>query len=169
MEDWEYWLVYKVALHSSYSWAAPMMEFAYLCRMRASEVRALTKDHLLKDGVFVERGKGSKNEITTYSPRLRRALNLAQQFTKSDSYLFSTSGGQIPKTSFDTAFRRARQTSMLEGILFLNSKLELTLSYNFHDIKAKGITDHSSKEGGHRTRKMAMIYDRKPKLIVRTR
>lgn len=56
-----------------------MMEIAYLCKMRAFEVRSLTEFDLLEEGVFVERRKDSMN------------------------------------------------------------------SFNFHDLKAKGVTDHTDK------------------------
>ena len=32
--------------------------------------------------------------------------------------------------------------------------------FTFHDIKAKGITDHPDKEGGHKSPKMRVVYDR---------
>lgn len=163
IEDWEYELVYKIAQESAYPWIAPMMEFAYLCRMRANEIRALTKDHIKSEGVFVERSKGSKNEITEWSSRLKLAFSDAESLIqlKSCSLLFpSASGGVIPKTSFDSAWRRVRKSAMDHG---------LTHSFNFHDIKAKGITDHENKSGGHRSYKMELIYDRLPSVVSSTR
>jgi len=61
IEDWEYDLVYEIALKYGCSWIAPMMEFSYLCRMRDSEVRGTTEDeNIREEGIFVERGKHSK-------------------------------------------------------------------------------------------------------------
>lgn len=141
-----------------------MMEIAYLCRMRAIEVRSLTESDLLTEGLFVERRKDSMNEITKWSPRLRIAISDASKLrssTTEDKLLFvSSSNGSIPKTSFDSAWRRIR-------IIALNSGL--TESFNFHDLKAKGITDHSTKAGGHRSKKMAAVYDRKPVIISATK
>jgi integrase len=139
-----------------------MMEIAYLFRMRANEVRALTGDHLLKEGVFVERGKNSKNEITLWSDRLRKAISITATLRKQPSNLLfcSRSGGKVPKTSFDSAWKRIRDISLKNG---------LTESFHYHDIKAKGITDHETKEGGHRSEKMATVYDRKPDTIKATR
>ena len=38
-------------------------------------------------------------------------------------------------------------------------------TFTFHDIKAKGIIDNETKEGGHRSKKMEVVYDRKPSII----
>jgi integrase len=164
IEDWEYDLVYKIAQESSYPWIAPMMEIAYLCRMRAIEVRSLTESDLLKEGVFVERRKDSMNEITKWSPRLRKAILDASKLRKStteNNLLFvSSSNGSIAKTSFDSAWRRIRSKALEGG---------LTESFNFHDLKAKGVTDHTEKASGHRSKKMQAVYDRKPSLIDATR
>lgn len=164
VEDLEYDLVYKIAQESSYPWLAPMMELAYLCRMRAIEVRSLTDSNLLPEGVFVDRRKDSMNEITVWSPRLRKAISDASKLRKSinkDNLLFvSSSGGSIPKTSFDSAWRRVRNKALENG---------LTESFNFHDLKAKGVTDHVDKASGHKSKKMQAVYDRKPSLISSTR
>lgn len=38
--------------------------------------------------------------------------------------------------------------------------------WNFHDLKAKGISEHSAKHGGHRSPGMQRIYDRIPDFVV---
>jgi hypothetical protein len=81
--------------------------------------------------------------------------------TTEDGLLFvSSSNGSIPKTSFDSAWRRIRSNALDNG---------LTQSFNFHDLKAKGITDHTEKASGHKSKKMQAVYDRKPSLINATR
>jgi hypothetical protein len=119
---------------------------------------------LLKEGVFVERRKDSMNEITKWSPRLRKAILDASKLRKNiteDRLLFvSSSNGSIPKTSFDSAWRRIRTKALENG---------LTESFNFHDLKAKGVTDHTYKASGHKSKKMQAVYDRKLSLIDSTR
>ncbi len=151
-----------------------MMEIAYLCRMRASEVRGLLEDrHLLENGVFVERGKGSANEITQWSERLQKAVDDAREFCSTgptrvqDRPLFN--GGVIPKTSFDSAWRRVRAQAMQTGLTIDGEQVTLTEPFNFHDIKAKGVTDHELKASGHRSKKMTAVYDRKPEIVKATR
>lgn len=41
--------------------------------------------------------------------------------------------------------------------------------FTFHDIKAKGVTDHELKASGHRTKKMLEVYDRKPAMVPSTK
>lgn len=176
VEDWEYDLVYQIALTTSYPWIAPMMEFAYLCRMRSQEIRSLATDkHLLPEGIFVERGKGSANEITLWSERLRDAVSLAEKLLGQGSQtenipLFpARSGGVISKSGFSSAWRRVRSKAMEEGLAIDGKRVTLTESFNFHDLKAKGVTDHETKASGHKNRKMQAIYDRKPTMTKATR
>lgn len=49
------------------------MEFVYLCRARTIEVRKLTESDISEGGIFIDRAKGSVNEITGWSKRLRSA------------------------------------------------------------------------------------------------
>ena len=178
IEDWEYDLVYEIALKSGCPWIAPMMEFSYLCRMRDSEVRGITEDeHIRDEGIFVERGKHSRNEITAWSPRLKLALKNAKKLCNPKAPdrinkcpLFkSRSGGIIGKDTRDSAWDRIRETAMTEGLEIDGTQVLLKESFNYHDIKAKGITDHETKEGGHRSKKMEAVYDRKPSIIKATR
>lgn len=41
--------------------------------------------------------------------------------------------------------------------------------FTFHDIKAKGVTDHDKKASGHKTKKMQAVYDRKPGVVAPTK
>jgi len=95
---------------------------------------------------------------------LRKAISDASKLRRStteDRLLFvSSSRGTIPKTSFDSAWRRVRNNALDNG---------LTQSFNFHDLKAKGVTDHTEKASGHKSKKMQAVYDRKPSLINATR
>ncbi len=176
VEDWEYDLLYQIALTTSYPWIAPMMEFAYLCRMRSQEIRSLATDrHLLPEGIFVERGKGSANEITLWSERLKDAVSLAEKLLGKGSQtenipLFpARSGGFIGKSAFSSAWRRVRAKAMEEGMVLNGDLVILKESFNFHDLKAKGVTDHETKASGHKSKKMQAIYDRKPTMTKATR
>ncbi|WP_221794596.1 site-specific integrase [Oceanobacter mangrovi] len=176
VEDWEYDLVYRVALTTAYPWIAPMMEIAYLCRMRSQEIRHLATDrHLLPEGIFVERGKGSSNEITLWSERLEKAVKLAEELlgkakqTENAPLFPARSGGFISKTAFSSAWRRVREKATTEGIMIDGVQTVLTHRFNFHDLKAKGVTDHETKASGHKTKKMQAIYDRKPAQTKATR
>lgn len=165
VEQWEFDLVYNVALDSSYPYLAHMMMVAYLCRMRPFEVRALREDHIIEEGVFVERGKGSANEITRWSPKLKKAVEEARKLHPDSPVVMSRplfhgkNGAPIPKSAFQTAWTRVMTKALNKG---------LKERFTFHDLKARGITNHKSKHGGHKSKKMARVYDRKPGMIDAT-
>lgn len=159
VEQWEFDLVTKVAAESHYKYITPMMWIAYLCRMRPNEVRALCEHHITDKGVFVERGKGSENEITLWSPALRKAIADARSLhpnapVRMERPLFHDKDGfPIKSEAFKTAWQRVMRKSIDAG---------LKERFTFHDLKARGITNHNEKFGGHKTKKMAKVYDRKP-------
>lgn len=166
IEDWEYELVRKLASESSYPYLAPMMEIAYLCRARTIEIRALTELNLTADGIYLQRKKGSISEITGWSERLQNAVTEAKSLfpdapTNVHRPLFhSKNGSAIPAESFKTAWARVMNNALESG---------LKERFTFHDIKAKGVSDHDTKESGHRSKKMKAVYDRKPGVILPTK
>ena len=166
IEDWEYSLVLEVARSSSYPYLAPMMEIAYLCRARSIEVRALTEANVIAEGIYLKRTKGSISEITGWSERLRKALAEARALfpsaptNLSRPIFHSKTGAPIPREAFKTAWGRVMNTALSAG---------LKERFTYHDIKAKGISDHENKTGGHRTKKASAVYDRKPGVVLPTK
>jgi integrase len=166
IEDWEYSLVLGIARTSSYPYLAPMMEVAYMCRARSIEVRAMTESDITDKGVYLFRKKGSISEVTGWSDRLRAAVAEARGlFPKAPTSLqrplfHSKSGMAIPVESFKTAWGRVMREAVKQG---------LKERFTFHDIKAKGVSDHDTKASGHRTKKAQAVYDRKPGITAPTR
>lgn len=166
IEDWEYELVLGIARASSYPYLAPMMEIAYLCRARSIEVRALTESHITEEGIFLDRAKGSRNEITGWSDRLLAAVGEARSLHPDAPVVISRPlfhgkrGAPIPKEAFKTAWGRVMSSAMKSG---------LKERFTFHDIKAKGVSDHQRKASGHKSKKMLAVYDRKPGVVPPTR
>jgi integrase len=156
IEDWEYDLVFSTAKSMQAPYFAPAMELSYLCRARRSEVFQLSKEDLIDKGVFLNRGKGSKSEITLWTPRLHAAVELCKTNypgAKSILLLHDRDGRPFTKNTLDSAWRR---------VINKAKGLGLVVSFTFHDIKAKGISDHKNKAGGHKSEKMKAIYDRVP-------
>ena len=166
IEDWEYDLVLGIARQSSYPYLAPMMELAYLCRARSIEVLAFTEANISDEGIFLNRKKGSDNEITAWSDRLRKAVADARAlFPNAPAsiqrpLIHDKTGHHIRRESFKTAWGRVMTIALKSG---------LKERFTFHDIKAKAITDHSKHFGGHKTKKMTAVYNRKPDIIEPTR
>lgn len=163
----EYELVYKIAQNSSYPYVAIAMELAYLCRARRGEVYALKRSDLIDDGVYLERRKGSDSEITLWTSRLRAVIAEAKKFNSdaptpvTGAYLLHDKKGlPFKKNALDSAWRRVMDEALESG---------LEQSFTYHDIKAKGISDHQHKHGGHRSGKMKRVYDRLPDLVKATK
>lgn len=126
------------------------MELAYLLRARLSEVRALTVDDVSDTHVRLNRLKGSEGELTVISDRLRKALKV--------------SGGnhivhQYTESGFRSAWRRLQARMKEAGVP----------PFPFHDLKARGVTDHERNWAGHRSASLRKTYVRKLQEMPATR
>ncbi len=166
----EFALVYEIALSMRVPYFAHAMQLAYLCRARRSEVFAFTHADIMEEGLFLKRGKGSENEITLWTPRLRDAVQgcksiypkAPRPLRDSDHFLLHNKNGKpFPKNALDSAWQRIIAKAKAHG---------LKASFTFHDIKAAGCTDHENENAGmHKSKKMIAVYDRLPKQIPATR
>ncbi|MGZ8196671.1 MAG: hypothetical protein ACXWTH_13680, partial [Methylosarcina sp.] len=82
--DKEYRALYELAAQWPHVQCA--MEFAYLCRMRLCEVLDLKQSDLTGAGLHVRRRKGSRDNITTWSPRLEAAVKLSKSLAMPQAY-----------------------------------------------------------------------------------
>ena len=192
IEDWEYAIAFECAASMRVPIFAPAMELSYLCRARRGEVFALTRADIKGDTVFLNRGKGSESEYTIITDRLRHALTFCDSINSSAPVLLrkprplipNNKGGQYRKNALDSSWSRVIKKAMTEGATIPDAlRLEaiqngaavegdrviLTESFTFHDIKAKGITDHKNNAGGHKSKKMRDVYVRKGQRIDATR
>ncbi len=163
VEDWEYGFVFGLADNVHY--LRPAMEFAYLMRLRKVEVMSLSKQDLTEEGIRARRRKGSRPQIIEWSERLNRAVELCNTLTTVASlYIIHDDHGQpIVESTFDSAWQR---------LMVKASHLGLKERFTFHDLKAKGVSDFEGdkqRAAGHRTARMADVYDRKVERIKPTR
>ena len=187
IEDWEYAVVYLCAQSMRNPMFAPAMEIAYICRARRGEVFRLDERNMKKDGIFLERSKGSMNEITLWSPALKEAVADARRIyprapvpMKGRKILHDRAGLPYTKNALDSAWQRVMKKAKTLGAELEGALLEDALSagipikdnmvriqehFTFHDIKAKGVTDHDKGESGHLTEKMKAVYQRKPRRV----
>ena len=189
IEDWEYEVVYATALSCRNPYFAAAMEIAYLSRARRGEVFSLTNADVRKDGLYIERSKKSESETTLWSPRLRDAYKLALS-TRSGAeqahLLFEDSAGEMhKKNALDSQWKRIVDKAKKQGAPLSeelkqealdfraspkeNGNIALLEHFTFHDIKAKGISDHDTNHGGHKSSKMRGVYIRKGVKIKATR
>lgn len=157
------------------SYLAPLMYIAYACRLRGIEVVTLTDANASKDGIMSNRRKGSRDNITRWTPSLRQAWSELQAYRKAaiqrnkrpeqlrpeDRYLFVTeSGRRLSKSALDTTWQRLMTLALREKVI--TSEQRFTL----HGIKHRGITDSRDKTaGGHRSESMRQRYDHEIPLV----
>jgi hypothetical protein len=154
---------YALVLGLAPAWLQGVMELSYLCRARIGEIRDMTKNRILEEGIYLKRSKGSDSEITQWSDRLREAYNMATQRyanAKSNYVVRAKDGSQIGEDAFESAWKRVMVKAKKHG---------LAASFPFHDIKAKGITDHTEHASGHRTLKAKKVYIRLPDKVSATK
>lgn len=162
--DDEYDKAYALAANAP-AYLQPMMEIAYLCRMRRGEILKATRDQVLEDGLDTLRLKGSRDTLTTWSDRLRAAIALANALPAqiSSIYIIHDKHGQpITNTAFNSAWRRHKHRMKKTGME----------PFNFHDLKAKGVSDTEEGKqlaGGHRSADQTAIYDRKKPAVKPTK
>jgi len=156
--DNEYAAVYHLA--DGWMHVQCAMEFAYLCRMRLCEVLDLRQSHITDTGLIIRRRKGSRDNITTWTPRLRaviiRTATLPTPAIKTgDFYLVrGQKGDRLTESGFETLWQRLMAKAVASGIE----------RFTFHDLKAKGVSDtegDKQKASGHKSPQMVAVYDRK--------
>ena len=138
---------YETALRMAPPPIQQMMELSYLLRARLSEVQNLQVSDVSDTHVRLIRLKGSEGELCALSDRLRDALSPIR-------------GGEMvthrySQSAFRSAWRR------------LQAKLDNP--FRFHDIKAKGVSDHATNHSGHRSPAMRKTYVRKLQEVPATR
>lgn len=158
----EYLKVYQAALSMRNPMFAHALELAYLCRARRGEVFSMTLDNILEDGLLLDRAKGSKSDVILWSPRLKQAVEGCKTIYPNaptpimGAYLLhGKNGKQYAESALNSAWQRVMKKA--------KEQFGLTSHFTFHDIKACGCTDSDLENaGGHKSKKMAAIYDRLP-------
>lgn len=144
-----------------YLWIA--MECAYLLRARRAEVLALRRDQIQAGRITWPRTKGSRPESTEITPRLRVAIEAGKRLDAdiASPLLIHSKGQAIRKNAFDSAWQRLMARAIEEGLIGER--------YTFHDLKAKGASDHEDHHTGHRSERARDVYLRRPDEVKATR
>lgn len=155
-----------------YLWA--VAEIAYLCRLRGIEVVTLTDANGLKEGVLTNRRKGSRDNIVTWTPRLRAAWDaliarrtkiwaakrVATPMRAEDRLLVvQEDGSALARRVLGTAWKRLMLAAVAAG------RLDADQVFGMHAFKRRGITDtkgtkpDKQQASGHKTASMVDAYD----------
>jgi site-specific recombinase XerD len=153
---------------------APLMELAYLCRLRGIEVVRLSDAHATTEGVLASRVKGSRDNITRWSPRLRAAWDAAVAartatyarrnnqtrvvpIRAEDRPLFvAQDGGPLSKSGFDSAWQNLMAAAIRDKVIAEHERFSL------HGLKHRGVTDsrgNKQQAAGHVSPAMTARYD----------
>jgi integrase len=164
--DAEYAAVYKHAPQT----IQIAMEIAYLCRLRWSEVfgtdlsakhdesaPGLLRQHIDDDkGLKVIRGKGSKTQVISWTPRLRETVNRALKLPSTIGTMRVIHDEKGQKIRYD-AFHDAWEAAVAAAV-----KSDGIEPFRFHDLKRKGVTDAKGDKlaaSGHKSAAMLGTYD----------
>lgn len=140
------------------------MEISYLCAARLGDVLELRWNEVMDQGIYIEQNKTGAKQIKEWSPRLRSALQLARNtFGIGGEFVIATSkAGKVTTKTLNNWWNDAKRAA--------EQKAGAPFGCNFHDIKAKGISDYegSSRDkqlfSGHKTESQVLVYDRKVKI-----
>lgn len=143
---------------------APFIELAYQCRLRSIEVLTLTDANLLRQGILSNRRKGSRDNITQWTPGLRLAVRLLKRHRNAiwagratpitRPLVVSESGDTLTRDGFSVAWQRMMRAAIEAGVITEDQR------FTAHGIKHRGLTDSDDKAAaGHKSERMRQLYD----------
>jgi site-specific recombinase XerD len=155
-----------------YLWA--VMELAYLLRLRGAEVLDMSDERATEAGVVVIRRKGSRGNVTAWSPRVRAAWDALTArrdaiwqkrkmpvplHPKDRPLVVNASGDPLQRSSLSTAWDRLMRAAVEAG------QIQSDQVFTLHGLKHLGITNTAGtwadkrEAGGHKSDAMVSIYD----------
>ncbi|MFL0806704.1 MAG: tyrosine-type recombinase/integrase [Oceanobacter sp.] len=140
-----------------------IIEIAYCCAARVSDVLKIERSDIRKEGIFIAQGKTDKAQIKGWTPRLREAYEIASRVSIQHHRFILTNqrGGKIAYDTFRKWWTTAKEKAE-------EANPSMKLDFTFHDIKAKSISDwegDKQKFSGHKTQSQVAVYDRKVPIV----
>jgi site-specific recombinase XerD len=137
----------RIALRTAGPALRYLLWATYLTGFRQGDLRRLTKDKLMPEGIRVREGKGGKHEMRLWSESLRKVVRRSAARTKC-SHVFANSYGRAwTKDAIGNAMSRLKDKTGAD--------------WTFHDLRAKAETDHATGLGlmrrYTRVRKLAAV------------
>ena len=167
-----------------YIW--PAMVLTYRCRQRGIEALLLSDADDHAEGIYTNRRKGSKDNITSWSPELREAWDAAIAYRREvwkrkkkehpirakDRPVLVNQKGEtlatlndkdevVTRSTFDSAWQRFIKMAIRDGAITEEQRFSL------HGLKHRGITDSEDKtSGGHVDPGMVKRYDHEVPIVA---
>lgn len=155
-----------------YLWA--LAEIAYRCRLRGIEVVTLTDANSTDDGILSNRRKGSRDNVTAWSPELRQAWDalvaqrtriwtrkrIARPLRPEDRPLVvGEDGTALSRRALTLAWKRLMRSAIAAGVIEEGDR------FGMHAFKRRGITDTKGtrdvkqQASGHKSASQVDVYD----------
>lgn len=172
-EDKDFNFLLEVARGTNYWYVPYVLRFGFECRMRTVEILGLTDANETREGLLVDRHKGSRNNITLWDDNLRQLWDGAKAIrddiwarrrqaipiAADARYLFISdrTGDPITEEGYRTAKSRVSKLAKAEALRLGVSYTDFTT----HDTKRKGITDTEVDKKGASglSENMMKVYD----------
>ncbi len=118
--------------------------YPIFCAARLGDVLELKWQDIMEKGIYIEQNKTGTKQIKEWSPRLRTAIQLARNVSSGtcEYVINTTKGGKVIAKTLNNWWNQANASQQKAGVPF---------GCNFHDIKAKGISDY---EGSSRDKQI---------------
>jgi len=149
---------YKAIYDHAPKYIQVAMDLAYLCRMRRAEALDTRVRDMLDDGLDTRRVKGSKDAVTLWSDKLRKACDYGLEgcLRVPDMTIVNNNGRPVKAAAFSTAWQRLQVAAKSEGWI--------SERFTFHDLKSMGVSNFKGDKleaGGWSDPNMVKVYDRK--------
>lgn len=153
------------------------MELAYLLGARGQDLRAIMLKDLGEEGIFIAQQKTGKRQVKRWNPRLREVVNMAMRVRASRvdplgedcGYLIVTRNGEpYSEYGLKSLWQRNKARIHKARVKAANGKSVTDITWTFHDIKAKAISDYEGDKqtfSGHKSRAMLERYNRSPDVM----
>lgn len=156
-----------------YLW--PVMELAYLLRLRGVEVLDLSDASATADGVIVQRRKGSRGNVTEWAPRVKAAWAALESrreaiwerrsmpfpiAKEARTLVVAADGEPLQRSSLSSSWDRFIKAAISAGVIQPEQRFSL------HDLKRRGISktaggwDAKREASGHKSDSMRDVYDK---------
>lgn len=140
-----------------------IIEIAYCCAARISDVLKIERKDIREEGIFIAQGKTGKAQIKGWTPRLREAVEVARRVSIQHTrwVLTNSHGNRVAYDTFRAWWTTSRDKASKESP-------DLNFDFTFHDVKAKSISDWNGDKqafSGHKTQSQVAVYDRKVPVV----
>ncbi len=141
-----------------------IFEITYLTATRGVEVLDIKLSDCTEEGIRIHRRKGSRDNIITWSSRLRKAYDQAlkehdkHKIRPIDPYLIiGASSGQMAKGTLNAVMQELKREMTKKGLE--------NIFWSLHKLKSKGMTDAKNKDISGLSEAMKRHYNKEiPKI-----